>query len=76
MLQRSTPTKAALALMALVLVLVPGVLGLNQVRAQEASQGAPKLQAESWALTDAHSGLYLAGKNPDERLPIASTTNV
>jgi D-alanyl-D-alanine carboxypeptidase (penicillin-binding protein 5/6) len=37
---------------------------------------APKLQAESWALTDADTGLYLAGKNPDERLPIASTTKV
>ncbi len=62
--------------MALVLVLVPGVSGLNQVRALGATQGAPKLQAESWALTDAHSGLYLAGKNPDERLPIASTTKI
>ena len=37
---------------------------------------APKLQAESWALTDADTGLYLAGKNPDERLSMASTTNV
>jgi D-alanyl-D-alanine carboxypeptidase (penicillin-binding protein 5/6) len=37
---------------------------------------APKLQAESWALTDADTGLYLAGKNPDERLPIASTTKI
>jgi serine-type D-Ala-D-Ala carboxypeptidase (penicillin-binding protein 5/6) len=62
--------------MALVLVLVPGVSRLNQARAQEATQGTPKLQAESWALTDADTGLYLAGKNPDERLPIASTTKV
>ena len=74
--RRSTPARATLALMALVLVLVPGVSRLNQARAQEATQGTPKLQAESWALTDADTGLYLAGKNPDERLPIASTTNV
>ncbi len=74
--RRSTPTRATLALMALVLVLVPGVSGLDQARAQEATQGAPKLQTKSWALTDADTGLYLAGKNPDERLPIASTTKV
>ena len=36
----------------------------------------PKLNARSWALVDADTGLYLAGKNPDQRLPIASTTNV
>jgi D-alanyl-D-alanine carboxypeptidase (penicillin-binding protein 5/6) len=74
--RRSTPTRATLALMALVLVLVPGVSGLDQARAQEATQGAPKLQTKSWALTDADTGLYLAGDNPDERLPVASTTNV
>jgi D-alanyl-D-alanine carboxypeptidase len=74
--RRSTPAGATLALMALVLVLVPGASGLDQARAQEATQGAPQLQTESWALTDADSGLYLAGKNPDERLPIASTTKV
>jgi hypothetical protein len=62
--------------MAFAFVLVPGAPGLNQARAQEATQEAPKLQAESWALTDADTGLYLAGKNPDERLPIAPTTNV
>jgi D-alanyl-D-alanine carboxypeptidase (penicillin-binding protein 5/6) len=75
-LRRSTSVGATLALIALVLVLVPGVSGLNLARAQEATQGAPKLETKSWALTDADSGLYLAGKNPDERLPIASTTNV
>jgi D-alanyl-D-alanine carboxypeptidase (penicillin-binding protein 5/6) len=36
----------------------------------------PKLDAAAWALVDADTGIYLAGKNPDERLPIASTTNV
>jgi serine-type D-Ala-D-Ala carboxypeptidase (penicillin-binding protein 5/6) len=36
----------------------------------------PKLSARSWALVDADTGIYLAGKNPDRRLPIASTTNI
>src|SRR5215213_3622314 len=61
-LRRSTPAAATLALMVLVLVLVPGESGLDQARAHEATQGAPQLQARSWVLTDADTGLYLAGK--------------
>jgi D-alanyl-D-alanine carboxypeptidase len=38
--------------------------------------GAPKIDASSWALVDRETGLYLAGKEPDKRLPIASTTKV
>jgi serine-type D-Ala-D-Ala carboxypeptidase (penicillin-binding protein 5/6) len=71
----------------LVLTLVPGASGRvravshentggEQTAAEAAAPGQPELQAQSWALTDAKTGLYLAGKNPDERLPIASTTNV
>jgi serine-type D-Ala-D-Ala carboxypeptidase (penicillin-binding protein 5/6) len=78
-LRRSTVARAAIALVALVLTLVPGPSGLDHAGAQGTSQGiqrAPELQAQAWALTDADTGLYLAGKNPDERLPIASTTNV
>ena len=41
-----------------------------------APAGAPKLDAGSWALIDADSGLYLAGKDPDKRVPIASTTKI
>src|SRR3712207_5319349 len=37
---------------------------------------APKLDAASWALVDRETGLYLAGKEPNKRLPIASTTKV
>src|SRR5918997_987722 len=37
---------------------------------------APKLDAASWVLVDRETGLYLAGKEPDKRLPIASTTKV
>ena len=73
--------------LALVLSLVPGASGLvravaqvniggEQAAAEAAAPGQPELQAQSWTLTDAMTGLYLAGKNPDERLPIASTTNV
>ena len=38
--------------------------------------GAPKIDAASWAVVDRETGLYLAGKNPDRQLPIASTTKV
>jgi serine-type D-Ala-D-Ala carboxypeptidase (penicillin-binding protein 5/6) len=47
--------------------------------AQEAEQGAPnppKINAGAWALVDTETGLYLAGKEPDKRMPIASTTKV
>lgn len=74
-------TKATLALVVLVLVLIAGSSRWDQAGAQEASPEravpeAPKLEARAWALMDSNTGLYLAGKNPDERLPIASTTNV
>ncbi len=42
----------------------------------QAPAGAPKLDAGSWALIDADTGLYLAGKDPDKRVPIASTTKI
>ena len=71
--------KVVLTLVALVLVLVPGSSAWNGAAAQErtpAAQDPPQLRATSWVLVDANTGLYLAGKNPDERLPIASTTNI
>lgn len=37
---------------------------------------APEIGAKSWALMDAGSGIFLDGKNPDERLAIASTTKI
>jgi hypothetical protein len=88
-LRRSTParTTATLIALALVLTLVPGASGWvravsqentggEQTAAEGAAPGQRELQAQSWVLTDAETGLYLAGKNPEERLPIASTTNV
>jgi len=63
-----------------VLILAPGsTLDRAVAQGQGATQappGAPKLNTGSWALVDADTGLYLAGKNPDRRVPIASTTKV
>ncbi|MDP8949203.1 MAG: D-alanyl-D-alanine carboxypeptidase [Actinomycetota bacterium] len=66
--------KVVVALVAL--VLVPGSSAWNQAAAQQTAPDPPKLKAEAWALVDADTGLLLAGKNPDERLPIASTTKI
>ncbi len=65
------------------LVLLSLVLLLLSPQGPAASQengpnpdGAPGLDASSWALVDRETGLYLAGKEPDKRVPIASTTKV
>ena len=71
--------KGAAASIALLLLLLPVSSpdrAAAQERTPEAPPGAPKLNAGSWALIDADSGLYLAGKNPDEQVPIASTTKI
>ena len=72
--------RAAAILIAFALVF--GSCEWSQAAAQEKPAGertapkTPKLDAKSWVLVDADTGIYLAGKNPDKRLPIASTTNV
>jgi D-alanyl-D-alanine carboxypeptidase (penicillin-binding protein 5/6) len=72
--------RTVVALVALVLVLVPGSSAWKGATAQETGRQTapdpPKLRATAWALMDADTGLYLAGKNPDQRLPIASTTKI
>ena len=67
----------------LVAILAPGSFVQGKVEAQEPKESAepmgrklPQLDAGAWALVDAETGVYLAGKNPDEQLPVASTTNV
>jgi D-alanyl-D-alanine carboxypeptidase (penicillin-binding protein 5/6) len=64
----------------LILLLLSPVSSPDRAAAQEtkpqAPPGAPKLNAGSWTLIDADTGLYLAGKNPDERVSIASTTKI
>jgi D-alanyl-D-alanine carboxypeptidase (penicillin-binding protein 5/6) len=74
---------ATLITLALVFTVAPGAPGGVLADSQEktsgeqtAPPGQPELQARSWALTEAETGTYLAGKNPDDRLPIASTTNI
>ncbi len=40
------------------------------------ASGPPQIEAEAWALVDEQSGLYLAGENPDEQLPMGSVTKI
>jgi D-alanyl-D-alanine carboxypeptidase (penicillin-binding protein 5/6) len=60
----------------LTLLLLSPVSSLDRAVAQETPPGAPQLNAGSWTLIDADTGLYLAGKSPDEQVPIASTTKI
>src|SRR5215218_16914 len=78
---RMNPVKgAATSLAFLILLLLSPVSSPDRAAAQEtkpeAPPGAPKLNAGSWTLIDADTGHYLAGKNPDERVSIASTTKM
>ena len=69
---------AATSITLLILLTLAPVSSLDRAVAQkttsQAPPGAPKLDAGSWALIDADTGLYLAGKDPDKRVAIASTT--
>jgi serine-type D-Ala-D-Ala carboxypeptidase (penicillin-binding protein 5/6) len=68
---------AVAALIALVLGLMSASSGaVAQEGNREGAPDPPKINAGAWALVDAETGLYLAGKNPDKRLPIASTTKI
>ena len=64
---------ATMIALSILLVLMP-----PQVAAQEteAPPGAPKLDAGSWTLIDADTGIYLAGKDPDKQVATASTTKI
>ena len=66
---------ATLIALSILLILAPAP---HRAAAQEngAPPGAPKLDAGSWALIDADTGLYLAGKDPEKQVPIASTTKI
>jgi serine-type D-Ala-D-Ala carboxypeptidase (penicillin-binding protein 5/6) len=67
---------AATSLAFLTLLLLSPVSSLDRAVAQEAPPGAPNLNAGSWTLINADTGLYLAGKDPDKRVPIASTAKL
>ena len=66
--------RAAIFAVALVALVLVG--SSDPAAAQERRPDPPQLRTTSWALVDAETGLYLAGKNPDERLPMASTTKI
>jgi D-alanyl-D-alanine carboxypeptidase len=63
-------------LVATVLVMITVSSAGNGAAAQQGAQDAPQVNAAAWTLVDTETGLYLAGKNPDKRLPIASTTKI
>ncbi len=71
---------AAVLIPLLILLILVSGSSLDRAVAQETTQqappGAPKLDAGSWALVDADTGLYLAGKDPDKRVAVASTTKI
>src|SRR5918994_3149062 len=71
---------AATSIAFLILLLLSPVSSPDRAAAQETTPqtppGAPKLNAGSWTLIDADTGHYLAGKNPDEQVSIASTTKI
>jgi D-alanyl-D-alanine carboxypeptidase (penicillin-binding protein 5/6) len=68
--------KANLARIFAVLVALVLLLGSDPAAAQQERPDPPQVRATSWVLVDADTGLYLAGKNPDRRLPVASTTKI
>ena len=75
------PIKTFAALILVALALVSGAV-LDPAGAQQggaavsSAQAPPEIEAESWALIDAETGKYLEGENPDEPLPMASTTKM
>jgi serine-type D-Ala-D-Ala carboxypeptidase (penicillin-binding protein 5/6) len=73
MRRRANLARTVVTLIVIVLVLAPGS---DRAVAQEERPDPPQLRTTAWALVDADTGIYLAGKNPDERLPIASTTKI
>jgi len=70
--------RTVVALAALVLVLLSATSAGNGAGAQEKQErpDPPKINAGAWALEDTETGLYLAGEDPDKRMPIASTTKI
>ena len=72
----ATRARTVAALVATVLVLITVSSAGNGAAAQQGAPDAPQVNAAAWTLVDTETGLYLAGENPDKRLPIASTTKI
>jgi D-alanyl-D-alanine carboxypeptidase (penicillin-binding protein 5/6) len=73
---RAPREKRRAAIFAVTLVALVLLGGSDPAGAQEERPDPPQLRTTAWALVDADTGLYLAGKKPDERLPMASTTKI
>jgi D-alanyl-D-alanine carboxypeptidase (penicillin-binding protein 5/6) len=67
---------ATLIALSILLVLAPPSDRAAAQKESGAPPGSPKLDAGSWALIDADSGLYLAGKDPDKEVATGSTTKI
>jgi D-alanyl-D-alanine carboxypeptidase (penicillin-binding protein 5/6) len=79
--RRAAPFLAALSLAVVLHVGAPAALAQEETTGAEpgglaGESAGPELAARAWALTDARTGEYLAGRDADERLPMASTTKV
>ncbi len=68
--------KRTLLIISVVCALVSFFWGGLQVRAEEGAPKEEELYAASAVLMDAASGRVLYGKNPEEQLPMASTTKI
>jgi D-alanyl-D-alanine carboxypeptidase (penicillin-binding protein 5/6) len=75
-LVKGVATSIALLLLLLLSPVSSPGRAVAQEKTPETPPGAPKLNAGSWALIDADTGHYLAGKDPDKQVPIASTTKI
>ncbi|MGI9049470.1 MAG: D-alanyl-D-alanine carboxypeptidase family protein, partial [Rubrobacteraceae bacterium] len=71
------PSRGAVAALLLTLLLATLLVSPGAALAQGTkAPSPPKLDVKSWVLEDARTGQYLAGKNPDERRAMASTTKI
>ena len=73
---RASEKERRAAIFAVTLAALVLLVGSDPAAAQDERPDPPQVRATAWALVDADTGLYLAGKNPDERLPMASTTKI
>ncbi len=89
-MRKKTVLAKARLFMATALFILLAPMGAERAGSQEATEqttpetdapeaevaALPEVDAEAWAVVDEESGLYLAGENADEQLPIASITKI
>ncbi len=69
-------TKANTIQLALAFILMPALGVPRQARAQNAPVAPPNIRASAAIVIDGNTGVTLWAKNPDKRLPPASTTKI